>query len=109
MTYHNGSLLVYLYACSSSPFAVFQLPSSGIEPDTNTVSPDMVGSRTSNVTATLLAFTVQLKGAGAYVPAAEVPAQVEGSVLAAEAPHEAGTIEERRAAAVRKDAYAELC
>lgn len=64
----------------------------------------MVGSRTSNVTATVLVFTVQLRGAGAYVPAAEVPAQVEGSVLLFEAPQDSGTTPERRAMAVRKDA-----
>lgn len=64
----------------------------------------MVDSRTSNVTATVLALTVQVTGGGVYVPGAEVPEQVEGGVLAHEAPQEAGTIEERRAMAVRKDA-----
>lgn len=34
LTYHNGSLPVYLFAFSSSPSAVFQLPNCGIEPDT---------------------------------------------------------------------------
>lgn len=52
----------------------------------------------------MLAFTRQVRGGGAYVPGAELPAQVAGGLLAVEAPQGSGTIEERRAMAVRKEA-----
>ena len=65
VTHHNGLLLAYLDACNFSPLLVSHCPSSTIEPDTKTVSPYVVGLRTSNVTATVEVFELHSRGGGA--------------------------------------------